>query len=665
MAKNPSNSVVGDSKMLPLRADASSLKASAEMLSIPANSSPVSATITASENIKAALAREDASTNKPQSCKQKLWLSFFFDGTGNNLEADLGLLKHSNVARLYRVHRETDPIEGIYRFYIPGIGTYFKDVGDNGGKTTGNAFGAMGQARLNFALSQFDETLARPIARAQSTPSKIEEINIAVFGFSRGAALARAFVSMMMETRCTLKNHRWKLNKADAPVNFRFMGLFDTVASVGNPMSRNNTDYLNPALGDVADMIEERLEDYPDTSPHALAFSVHGAAGADPGPGIYAGHDVWGARMAIHDSVMEVRHFIAAHELRNSFPVDSISIGRNNEMLKPAHFYETIYPGSHSDVGGGYAPGEGARAILPSENFCLIPLRHMYDYALNQGVPLLPIAAPRNVQDFEVSDDMRKAYNEYSKFIGGGGSLGQIINKHRELYFAWHFSSINRKLNTAAKEKMLVKKYQEKYVAQEKMLATEVAALAKLENSARAKFDMLTRAQQSGFNPMSAANRRAQESTSEMSAVKTAREQYREARDKRLKAEAKRNAVPNMEAYEEMLSLYNRQLIKDVESINSVLHDWAGKYQSGRRDMALRPHYKAMLKAYENEFQKNNGLSDGSVIEFFDLYIHDSLAGFAKDATLPSDPRVVYIGGDRKLRFAHAGGLESNMRELA
>ena len=66
----------------------------------------------------------------------------------------------------------------------------------------------------------------------------------------------------------------------------------------------------------------------------------------------------------------------------------------------------------------------------------------------------------------------------------------------------------------------------------------------------------------------------------------------------------------------------------------------------------LRPHYKALIEAYENEFEKNNGLKDEAVISFFDNYVHDSLAGFGGDATLPSDPRVVYLGGDEKYQYA-------------
>lgn len=58
------------------------------------------------------------------------------------------------------------------------------------------------------------------------------------------------------------------------------------------------------------------------------------------------------------------------------------------------------------------------------------------------------------------------------------------------------------------------------------------------------------------------------------------------------------------------------------------------------------------MDAYENEYIHNTGLKDEKIISFFDSLVHDSLAGFAKDATLPSDPRVVYLGGDEKYRYA-------------
>ena len=64
------------------------------------------------------------------SVQQGVRVSFFFDGTGNNLDADVGNDEHSNVARLFRAHPDKDPGRGIFGYYIPGIGTRFKEIGD-------------------------------------------------------------------------------------------------------------------------------------------------------------------------------------------------------------------------------------------------------------------------------------------------------------------------------------------------------------------------------------------------------------------------------------------------------------------------------------------------------------------------------------------------------
>ncbi len=100
--------------------------------------------------------RVPASTNQSSTTgsiaptHQGVRVAFFFDGTGNNLEADVGNDEHSNVARLFRAHPEKNPSLGIFRYYIPGIGTRFKEIGDTGGETLGLAFGGKGQARLDL-----------------------------------------------------------------------------------------------------------------------------------------------------------------------------------------------------------------------------------------------------------------------------------------------------------------------------------------------------------------------------------------------------------------------------------------------------------------------------------------------------------------------------------
>jgi len=51
---------------------------------------------------------------------------------------------------------------------------------------------------------------------------------------------------------------------------------------------------------------------------------------------------------------------------------------------------------------------------------------------------------------------------------------------------------------------------------------------------------------------------------------------------------------------------------------------------------------------------RNKGLLDDhpDVLAFFDHYVHDSITGFGLDATLPSDPRAIYVGKDRESPYA-------------
>jgi hypothetical protein len=58
-------------------------------------------------------------------------------------------------------------------------------------------------------------------------------------------------------------------------------------------------------------------------------------------------------------------------------------------------------------------------------------------------------------------------------------------------------------------------------------------------------------------------------------------------------------------------------------------------------------------------------MRDPKLIEFFDDYVHDSLGGFAKDETWPSDPRILYVGGDHKLRYAAIDRKHDNAESQA
>jgi len=597
-----------------------------------------------------------AAGHAPGSCLQRLWLSFFFDGTGNNMDADQGTLKHSNVARLYNAHAPDDPTEGRYRIYIPGVGTYFREVGDDGGSTLGLVMARMGDRRLDWALKKFDELLQRHVARATSPANRIVEVNVAVFGFSRGAALARAFINRLVSQRGTPGEKGWRLRSGNAPLRIRFMGLFDTVASVGLTLSSNTTDPAAAAIagGKLAMPLRLYAPPYKNTWPTELAFAPKAEPGADPAPGFADGHQAWGGEQAIPRGVEQVRHFVAAHEIRNSFPVDSIWVVSNGRIDEIENFHENVYPGAHSDVGGGYRPGEGGKSSTSGDKLSQVSLHHMYEAALEYGVPVLPKTAwsQENQRDFELGPTLLEHFNYYTEHLPKSDILGNNMNASMRLYYAWRFASIRRKAAGDRSEAGRIGQADKKYSAERKALDAEIERLEAIDNeAARAHSQALARSQayvQSNYaNPkLDMAPYRA--------AIEDAADRRAVTRDELLRMKAKRDALPDMSPLNDAIAMYDQQLLEDARAIHDVYsaRGMFGGAPDAERRRELRPHYKALVEAYEDEYIHNRGLKDEKIIAFFEHYVHDSLSGFAKDATLPSDPRVIYLGGDEKYRYA-------------
>ena len=359
----------------------------------------------------------------PASCQQSIYISFFFDGTGNNLKADLPTAEHSNVARLFRAMPLDDPMTGVFSRYVPGIGTLFPEIGDNGKGPipvidTHSGMGAMGQARLDFSFKELEKIIAKAEARALNPTNKIISIKVAVIGFSRGATLARAFVRDLLDPRqgrTVLQADQAFWNKGRYPLSVEFMGLWDSVASVGLPMSANNVRAIRSSRrvgGNVGRFAADALlHERPELLRAVdLAFGI---PGADPSPGAANGHGAWADGLGIPAVVRQCVQMVAAHEIRNSFPVDSLQRGGS----RAANCKEMVYPGSHSDVGGGYRPGESGKGSASASTapevadsdklLSCISLRAMYDEALSAGVPLRKSAASNwtrdNIDDFAVS----------------------------------------------------------------------------------------------------------------------------------------------------------------------------------------------------------------------------------------------------------------------
>jgi hypothetical protein len=611
------------------------------------------------------------------SCQQTLTISFFFDGTGNNLDADVNSWEHSNVARLYRAHLDDSETAGLFSFYLPGIGTYFKDreVNDPGGKLTGKAFGALGQARLNFAFARLREKVAKAEARAENPTNKICWIKVSAFGFSRGAALARAFCRDLQE-RCTADASSptgWRLKQGNHPIEIGFLGLFDTVASAGLPPSSNNLQrnrYVR-AAGALLPMpikLARKLLVTPELK--RLAFDA--SPGADPAPGIFDGHGDWAEGLAIGSMVKSCTHYMAAHENRNSFALDTTLFydrtetapGKITEFFKwPDVCAEQLYPGVHSDVGGGYRPGEGGCKQDRGAQLSLIPLRAMHTAALAANVPLRALAAMRNAEqreEFAIDEagsahyaamlvlfDYYKSAAEKYAIAGATNGLGLQINQHMRAYYSWRFQAIQAKQTGKG-----VTTEQEQQVARnEAQFAKDRAAIDAELKKARTDLYMAQNREELAriFLENAQMNKQRYDTPVPPAMVQNHQQARLDTERKQIaydRIRARKEGAANDSQLNAAISRYDKMLLDDAKAIVFWMRETP--------TMKLRPHYRALVEAYLDEFERNQGMRDAKLIEFFNEYVHDSLAGFDTDETWPSDPRILYVGGDNKLRYASA-----------
>ena len=626
-------------------------------------------------------------TPPAHTCRQRLKLNFYFDGTGNNQDADVATYEHSNVARMFRARQRDSEQDGIYSFYVPGLGTYFSEIGDNG-ESAGKAFGRRGEQRLQWALKKLQER--RAMAK------NLIGIDIAVFGFSRGAALARAFANRVQKLcDAAPSGTGWVLKGSTVAVDIHFMGLWDTVASVGLPKSVNNQTKLGLLRGAIwgdAEAPEARM------SERSVATIAYGRPGADPAPsGLWSwadGHADWGSEMAIPAIVSKGVHMMAGHEMRNSFPVDSVlQGGRRSSAFDGDEF---VYPGVHSNVGGGYRPGEGARSSKKGQQLSLITLRVMYDKARSAGVPLrnlsdsivdaqfrldfalaLPADPEANHAAAREYAELLRLWNRYMDYCGRGGRpLGQWFLAHMKAYYAWRFwnvkkNQVARSGKEATDDERGAKPTEEQSKREQAELDRKIEGEEKSPAVQKARYDTgaariklaqarqrLMYAQQSGSGwmvPMNAeqaqqmmAQRRQEEAAMKTAVADAERElaaaqqAQAAAEDPMRRLEAQKATLPSQGTLGRNWQQYDDRLFADGKQLseNRLHKRW------------LRPHYQALAQAWEDEFINNKGLINADIMKFFERYVHDSLADFALDATLPSDPRVVYVGGDEIEQFA-------------
>mgnify|MGYP000897597341 CR=1 FL=1 len=352
---------------------------------------------------------------------------------------------HTNVVRLFEAYPSDKQKEGYLRFYIQGVGTPFREIGEPTESQNGKAFAKGGLPRIVWGIFQvlnaihitltgemplyknkevgkfaqaysnevgrpltgsddnktlthedwFEPHIAKLKAALDAKPKpNIPSLTVSVFGFSRGAAEAVAF--------CHRFDRLLEGGKlAGIPTHVQFLGLFDVVASVGGSASVSRTMPLPDAIFDGHwDWANDVDEDLP-------------------------------------GSVRKCLHLIAAHELRMNFPVTQIGGAQ-----------EVMMPGVHSDVGGGYGPGEQGKSLDGHKSLLSqIPLAFMYKAALAAGVPLVPFSKLESItqDDFFVDEQLANTWDAYTAALGDEGHL---LKKHMELYYRWRAARLTTLENT-------------------------------------------------------------------------------------------------------------------------------------------------------------------------------------------------------------------------
>jgi Rhs element Vgr protein len=256
--------------------------------------------------------------------KPDLVIGVFFDGTGNNMHADPPD-RHTNVAKLLPLYQ----MEKAARIYIQGVGTKAISGSDGSSTQDTSLFGlgmGLGPYGAETRLKEARDRVWAALQKYHAEYGPPEKVIFDVFGFSRGAMLARHFVNMvhaglpdlmqlpiagqtrifpdLREAETTsappspfaFATRQALYPRLEAEVSVRFLGIFDSVGSFYWP-GNDNEGFINGHLA-------ESSADF-------------------------------------------VYHPVASAEIRRNFPLTSIAPGLS------AAVEETLF-GVHSDIGGGY-----------------------------------------------------------------------------------------------------------------------------------------------------------------------------------------------------------------------------------------------------------------------------------------------------------------------
>lgn len=154
---------------------------------------------------------------------------------------------------------------------------------------------------------------------------------------------------------------------------------------------------------------------------------------------------------------------VSAHEQRLCFPLDSVATTQNGSYPDGV-IGEWVYPGMHSDVGGGYPPGDQGKSrdgqgMLLSQ----LPLLHMYRLAFDLGAPLQVsqvllkntdqqkleqlqkrepwrFMEPATTELFQIDDHLKARFETWRSSAKEGSNINEILEYQAAQITAWRIA---------------------------------------------------------------------------------------------------------------------------------------------------------------------------------------------------------------------------------
>ncbi|WCN09608.1 T6SS phospholipase effector Tle1-like catalytic domain-containing protein [Marinomonas mediterranea] len=378
-------------------------------------------------------------------------LGVFFDGTGQNRINDeykekRGDTSRTNVARLFELY---PIIPGRSdKIYIQGIGT--RDLDDLTPEARAAIIDEGDDLCLNSSVSGFGDEGSvyckwqlllksyRKLIKSLSDEGHyhaITHIEFDVFGFSRGAALARHFVNAL---QAGLPDYEAP-NTGGSEYDYAY-------ARYGKPLKNTIDSTIEPnLLGQPEPFVYDK-----DRVPlsidrhrrHTVRFvGLFDSVGSFGMPGD-DDDDPFELSLKAHQA-KRIYQITACYEYRKNFPLTSVfTKGR----ARPDNIFEEAFPGCHTDVGGGY-PYRDQYFNTKLPEYYEVPVITSYNRELEK-VGASEEYHPRSGSQI-TSDRIRKQYEQEwraqceREYADGHAGATGVVKAWRGHYYFYRIYPVN------------------------------------------------------------------------------------------------------------------------------------------------------------------------------------------------------------------------------